>query len=197
MPRSLLLLACVSAFAAAPAPARAGVSRAQVLDAIRVFESNATVAAGQGRAAAAADEVARAANTILRFAVESDDVVIDLGPDAVTWCDVKKGLADMPHQGERGLLLAAYMSGCVKAQLASGRQDANPFEGWVAMLRLYRAMRLHEGVSIPEAEALLARQADGSLRDYAAAALARSNEALRKAYGEPKAPAPAGAPGQP
>jgi hypothetical protein len=194
MPR-LLLLACVSALAAAPAPAHGGVTRAQVLDAIRVFDANATVGPGQGRAAA--DEVAKASNTILKFALESDDVVVDLGPNAVTWCDVKKGLADMPHSGERGLLLAAYLSGCVKAQLASGRLDANPFEGWVAMLRLYRAMKLREGVTIPEAEALLSRQADGTLRDYAAAALARSTEALRKAYGEPKAGASAGTPGQP
>jgi len=185
MPR-LFALACASALAAAalPCPALAsGVTRAQVLEAIRVFEANATGGASPGRAAEAADAVAKASNTILKFAVESDDVVVDLGPNAVTWCDVRKGIADMPHSGERGLLLAAYLSGCVKAQLASGGQDANPFEGWVAMLRLYRAIKVREGVTIPEAEALLSRQMDGTLRDYAAAALARSTEALRKAYG--------------
>jgi hypothetical protein len=196
MPR-FLLLACASALAAAlPSPALAsGVTRAQVLEAIRAFEANATGADTPGRAAEAADAVAKASNTILKFAIESDDVVVDLGPNAVTWCDVKKGIADMPHSGERGLLLAAYLSGCVKAQLASGRQDANPFEGWVAMLRLYRAMKMREDVTIPEADSLLSRQMDGTLREYAASALARSTEALRKAYGDK--PASTGLAGQP
>jgi len=195
MPR-LLLLALASALAAAPAALSAAVSRTEVLDAIRVFEPQACGSATGARAAGAADAVARASNTILKFAVESDDVVVDLGPDSVTWCDVKKGLADLPHSGERGLLLAAYLSGCVKAQLASGKQDPNPFEGWVAMLRVYRAVKMREGVTIPEAEALLARQMDGSLRARAAEALARSTEALRKAYGGAK-PAPTGLATQP
>lgn len=185
--RRLFLHACAASLAlCAPAFAADAVSRAQVLDAIRIFEANAAGNSDPNRAAAAAaDAVAKASNTILKFAIDSDDVVVDLGPNSVPWLDVKKGLADLPQSGERGLLFAAYVGGSVKAQLAAGKQDPNPLEGWVSMLRVYRALRIREGVRIPEAEALLARQMDGTLAAYAAAALNKSNEGLRKSYGDP------------
>jgi hypothetical protein len=171
---------------AAPAFASDAVTKAQVLDAIRIFDANALGNFGSSKTEAeAGDAVARASNTILRYAVESDDVLIDLGTDSVPWCDVKKGLADMPHSGQRGLLFAAYVSGSIKAQLRSGKADPNPYEGWVGMLQVYRAIRTREGVRIPEVEALLSRQIAGSLEAYAVVALGRSTESLRKSYGEP------------
>lgn len=194
MPRPLLCaLACAAALVAR-AHAAEPVTREQALDAIRVFEANAMGPSVGGHAQDPGDTVAKASNTVLRFALESDAVVVDLGTDSVTWCDVRKGLADLPLSGERGLLLAAYLSGCVKAQLHSGRQDANPYEGWIEMLRVYRALKMRESVSIPEAEHLLARQVDGTLRQAADEALARSTEKLHRAY--PGA-APKPGPGQP
>jgi len=196
MPRYLHCACALALAVAAPAFASDSVTHAQVLEAIRVFDANTLGGAAASKTAAeAGDALAKASNTILRFAVESDDVVVDLGPDSVTWCDVKKGLADMPHSGERGLLFAAYLSGCVKAQLRSGKQDANPFEGWVSMLRVYRAIRMGEGVRIPEVEDLLSRQMGGTLAAYAADAVNRSTESLHKTYGEPSAPAKQGPPG--
>lgn len=184
MPRLLLHAAAASLALATQALASGAVTRDQVLDAIRSFEANAVggiaAAKSPGEANAAA---AKASNVILRYAVESDDVVVDLGPDSVPWCDVKKGLADNPNAGQRGLLLAAYVSGCIRAQFLSGRQDPNPLPGWVAMLRVYRAMRVSEGTRIPEVEALLARQVDGSLESFAAEALKRSTERLKGKYG--------------
>jgi hypothetical protein len=109
---------------------------------------------------------------------------------------VKKGIAELSNSGERGLLLAAYLAGCVKAQLSSGKQDPNPFAGWTAMLKIYRAMKIREGVSIPEAELLLSHQNDGSLEAYSVEASQRSSERLRKAYGTP-AGQPAGDSGSP
>jgi hypothetical protein len=187
MPR-FLSQACVLALAlAAPAFAAETVSRAQVLAAIRTFDANATGNLTAAKPAQATDDaVAKASNTILKYSLESDDVVVDLGGASVPWCDVKKGLTAMPNSGERGLLLAAYLSGSVKAQLASGKQDPNPYPGWVAMLRLYHTMRIREDVRIPEIDALLAKQADGTLEAYAAAAVQRSTDALRKAYGQPE-----------
>jgi hypothetical protein len=120
---------------------------------------------------------------IARFALESDDVVVDLGTDSVPWCDVRKGLTELSRSGERGILLAAYLSGCIKAQLASGKPDPNPFPGWVSMLRVYRAMKIHDGVAVPEVEALVARQMDGTLEAYAVSALQRSRDNLQKTYG--------------
>jgi len=133
--------------------------------------------------------VAKASKMILKFAIDSDEVVVDLGPESVPWCDVKKGLSGRSNAGQRGLLLAAYVSGCVRAQLQTGKQDPNPLAGWVAMLRLYRAVKVREGTAIPEVEALLARQMNGSLEAYADAALRRSTESLRRTYGAPGAPA--------
>ena len=190
--RRFCLHACAAALALAPPSfASDAVTRSQVQDAIRIFEANASGNADPARAADAGEAVAKASNTILKFAVESDDVLVDLGTDSVPWCDVKKGLSDMPHSGERGLLFAAYVAGSVKAQLRSGKPDANPYEGWVSMLRVYRALRTREGVRIPEAEALLSRQMAGSLEAYAADALSRSTENLRRSYGEPGAAAKA------
>jgi hypothetical protein len=184
MPRLLPRAAALALALASPALASPPVTKDQVLDAIRVFDANAV---GSLTAPKPADEangaVAAASNTILRFALESDLVVVDLGTDSVPWCDVKKGLSELPNSGERGLLLAAYLSGCVKAQLESGRQDPSPYPGWVAMLRVYRSLRVREGLKLPEVDALLARQAGGTLERYAADALRRSNESLQRTYG--------------
>jgi hypothetical protein len=192
MPRTLLSACACALCLSTTAFASTSVTRSEALDAIHVFEANATGAvADPGRKTDPSDAVAGASNTILRFALESDQVVVDLGIDSVPWCDVKKGLADIPQSSERGLLLAAYLSGCVKAQLLSGKQNANPFEGWVAMLKVYRTLRLRESVRIPEVEALLERQVKGTLEAYAAEALERSSENLRKSYGPAGAAKPA------
>ncbi len=186
MPRLAPHAAALLLALALPVPAPAAVTRDQVLDAIRTFEANAAGGLDASKPAAEKnDTVARASNTILRFSLESDDVVVDLGADSVPWCDVKKGISELSNSGERGLLLAAYLSGCVKAQLGSGKKDPNPYAGWSAMLGVYRAMRLREAVTIPEVEALLARQVDGTLEAYAAEAARRSAESLRKKYGPP------------
>jgi hypothetical protein len=190
MPPFILRATAAALLLASPAFAAETVTRGQVEEAIRTFEANALGSLTTPKSAEEANAaVARASNTILKFALESDDVVVDLGAASVPWCDVKKGLADLVDSGERGLLLAAYVSGCVKAQLEAARPDPNPLAGWVAMLRVYRALRIREGVKIPEIEVLLARQMDGSLKAYAGAALARSTESLRKTYGASGAPA--------
>ena len=194
MPRFPLRSAAAALALSTTAFAFEPVTRVQVLEAIRTFEANALGSLAKARPAEQEGaEVARASNVILRYAVESDDVVVDLGPESVPWCDVKKGLSESTRAGQRGLLLAAYVCGSVKAQLLSGKQDPNPLAGWVAMLRVYRAMKIREGVEIPEVDALLERQLNGSLEAYAAVALHRSTEGLRKAYG---APAPPTAPPQ-
>jgi len=189
MPRSLIRASALALALASPALASESVTKDQVLDAIRVFESNAAASVtAQKTPEEANGAVASASNTILKFALESDLVVVDLGTDSVPWCDVKKGLSELSDSGERGLLLAAYLSGSVKAQLHSGRQDPNPYPGWVAMLRVYHSLKVREGLRVAEVDALLARQADGTLESFAAAALQRSNESLQKAYGGASAP---------
>jgi hypothetical protein len=184
MPLSLIRASALALVFASPVLASETVTKVQVLDAIRTFEANASGSLAAPKPAGEAnDAVAKASNTILKFSLESDAVIVDLGADSVPWCDVKKGLAELSHSGARGLLLAAYLSGSVKAQLQSGKQDPSPYPGWVAMLRVYRVLKMREGVTIPEVEALMARQIDGSLESYSVVALQRSNESLRKTYG--------------
>lgn len=189
MPRTLLRAAALALAIAPSVFASDSVTKAQVLGAIREFEANAAGSLTGPRSAEESNSiVAKASNTILRYTLESNDVVVDLGTDSVPWCDVKKGLGELTHSGERGLLLAAYLSGSVKAQLQSGKQDPSPYPGWLAMLRVYHALKVREGLSIPEVDALLDRQAKGTLESYAAEALRRSNENLRRAYGSAGAP---------
>jgi hypothetical protein len=184
MPRPLFRALALALASAAPAFASGPVTRAQALDAIRAFESGASGCITASKTAEQAnDAVTVACNTILKYSLESDDVVVDLGSDSVPWFDARRDLSDLPHTGERGVLLVAYLSGSVKAQLQSGKQDPNPYPGWVAMLRMYRALKIREGVAIPEVEALVAHQADGTLEAYAAEAVQRSRENLRKTYG--------------
>jgi hypothetical protein len=178
--------ACVAAVVlATPAFASEAISKAEVLAAIQTFEANTSANLTGSKPDAQIDSALAASTaTITRFALESDDVVVDLGTDAVPWCDMRKGVAGVTSSEGRGLLLAAYLSGSVKAQLASGRQDSNPYQGWVAMLRVYRIAKMREGIAIPEVESLLAKQMDGTLEAYALDAEHRSLEALRRTYGE-------------
>jgi hypothetical protein len=191
---SPLLRAALAAMAfPAMVLAKEAVSRSQVTEAIRTFDANACGNLANPRPTPAAnDAIAQASNTILRFALESDDVVVDLGTDAVPWCDVKRGMADLPHSGERGLLLAAYLAGSIRAQLAGGATDSSPYAGWVHMITVYRAMKTRQGVDIPEIDRLVALQASGGLARYAAQAEEMSVQRLKKLYGGTgKAPAPA------
>ena len=84
MPRLLLRSAAVALAFATPAFASETVSKAQVLEAIRTFEANAVGSLAQSKSAdQEGAAVAKASNIILKFAIESDDVVVDLGADAV------------------------------------------------------------------------------------------------------------------
>jgi len=191
MPRFLPRVLALALASAATALASETVTRAQALDAIRAFEAGAAGGITSAKPAQlASDAVAAASNTILRYSLESDDVVVDLGSDSVPWFDAKRELSDLAHSGERGILLVAYLSGSVRSQLQTGKPDPNPYSGWVAMLRMYHALKIREGVTIPEVEALVAHQVDGTLEACAANAVQRSRDSLRKAYGpggsEPK-----------
>jgi hypothetical protein len=185
MPR-FLQRACVAAVVlATPAFAAESISKSDVLEAIRAFDANVSANLTASKPDAQIDDAMAAASaTITRFAIESDAVVVDLGPNAVPWCDLTKGMTGASVTGERGLLLAAYLSGGVKAQLLAGKQDPNPYAGWVSMLRVYRVAKMRDGVAIPEIESLLTRQMDGSLEAYAADAEHKSLEALRKRFGD-------------
>ena len=184
MPRPFLRVFALALAFSAPALASEPVTKAQALDAVRAFEANASgYVAASTTAQQAADAVAGAARTIVRYSLESDDVVGDLGPDSVTWFDAGGNLSDVMRSGERGVLVVAYLSGSVRAQLQMGKKDPNPYPGWIAMIKMYRAFKMRAGAAIPEVDALAARQVDGSLESFASAAVLRSRDSLRRTYG--------------
>ena len=160
------------------------MTSAQALEAIQSFEGNLPtgISVGAKSAKESTDKMAAAANAIVQYAIQSDTVVVDMGPDAVTWCDVKKGVTGMAHSGERGLLFAAYLAGEIKAQIRTGKNDPNPYAGWVEALHVYKALRMRDGLKIAEIETLAAKQKDGSLEAYAAEAAQRSVARLEANY---------------
>ena len=174
------LLVSVHAFAGSPS----SLAPSAVLDAIKSFEGNlpTNVAIPGKTAKASTDALAKAANVIVKFAIDSDQVVIDMGPDAVTWCDVKRGVNGMANSGERGLIFAAYLSGEIKAQLSTQQHDPNPYAGWVSALRLYKALKVRDNLKIAELDVLAAKQQDASLEAFAADAAKRSIARLDANY---------------
>jgi hypothetical protein len=184
MPRPYLRALALALTTAAPVFASGPVTKAQALDAIHAFESSAAAGVTASKAPQpASDALANASDTIVKYSLESDDVVVDLGASSVPWLDTGTDPTAVARSGERGVLLVAYLSGAVRAQLQSGKQDPNPYSGWVAMLRLYHALKIREGIAIPEIEALVARQINGTLESYAASAVQRSRDSLRSTYG--------------
>src|ERR1700677_976076 len=54
-------------------------------------------------------EAAEAAKTIVTYAQESDDVMVDIGPDEVPWVDEKWGLDKDQELSGQSMLLAAFI----------------------------------------------------------------------------------------
>ena len=181
--RIAVLAASLSACLSLSATPKA-MTQAQALEAIQTFEGNLPtgISVGEKSAKDSTEKMAAAANAIVQYAIQSDSVVVDMGPDSVTWCDVKKGVAGMAHSGERGLLFAAYLAGEIKAQLHAGKSDPNPYAGWVETLHVYKALRLRDGLKIAEIEVLAQKQKDGSLEAFAAEAAKRSVARLEASY---------------
>ncbi|HTZ21093.1 MAG TPA: hypothetical protein VMC06_09445 [Opitutaceae bacterium] len=134
------------------------VSKSEAREAIAVLEKSVLSA-----------DAAEAAATITRFADESEDVLIVVGPETMPWVQESAG----PDAKVRELLTAAYIAGNVKAQLAKRQPNDDPYNGWLFVLKAYREIRGKKSrITIPEVEELLAKEKDGTLKKEA--------DALRK-----------------
>ena len=142
------------------------------------------VSKGEARAAIAVLEksvlgadATEAAATITRFADESEEVLIVVGPETMPWVQEAAG----PDAKIRELLTAAYVAGNVKAQLAKRRPDDDPYSGWIFVIKAYREIRGKKSrIAIPEVEELMAKEKDGTLKKEADALRKKANAPQRE-----------------
>jgi hypothetical protein len=129
------------------------VSKSEARQAIAVLEKSVLSA-----------EASAAAATITRFADESEEVLIVVGPETMPWVQDPAG----PDANIRELLTAAYVAGDVKAQLAKKRPDDDPYSGWLFVIKAYKEIHSKRPrVTIPEVEELMAKDKDGTLKKEA------------------------------
>jgi hypothetical protein len=120
---------------------------------------------------------AEAAATITRFADESEEVLIVVGPETMPWVQDSAG----PDAKVRELLTAAYIAGNVKAQLAKRQPDDDPYSGWLFVIKAYREIRGKKSrITIPEVEELMAKEKDGTLKKEADTLRKKANAPQRE-----------------
>lgn len=141
-------------------------TRAEVLKAIEVFVQTPTTPAGQS-----------AAETISRFADESDDVTVVLGPAYVPWVEV-----DKPHKHAE-TLLAAYAAGNIKSQLDRKTDVNDSYAGLVQVLKTYKQLQAADKtLKIVEVEFFVDLDAKKQLKKYVddSIKLAEKDEKIKK-----------------
>ena len=131
-------------------------SKPEVLQAISVLERNIT-----------SPEAIDAAKTVVDYAQESDDVMVDIGPEQVPWVGEKWGLDQEREMACQSMLFAAFVAGNVKSQIGSERAQNDTFSGWVFAIKAYERLRAKGSFQSPAIESLSKMQADGTLRQHA------------------------------
>jgi hypothetical protein len=145
----LLLLSGHGAYAADTA-----VTKADALKAIDTFQKDPS--SKDGFAAAA---------VFMAFAQKSSVVHISLNRDVAPWLKDK----DASDADTRTILLNAYVAGNLAAQLRSGHPGDDVYAGWEQVLNTYaQLLHINSAAKIEEVEDLKNKDADGTLRDYAA-----------------------------
>ena len=155
-----LLLAALPVLGLAATP-----SRHEVLQAISVLEKDVT-------APGAVD----AAKTIVTYAQESDDVMVDIGPDQIPWVSEKWGLGQDRELACQSMLFAAFVAGNVKSQLKGGRAENDSYSGWVFAISAYRRLSAGAPFHSPSIESLSRMEAEGTLLRHAREVQKREEE---------------------
>jgi hypothetical protein len=131
-------------------------SRHEVLVAISVLERNVT---GQ--------DAVEAAKTIVVYAQDSDDVVVDIGPGQLPWVSEEWGLDKARELECQSMLLAAFVAGNIKSQIKNSRAADDTYSGWVFAIDAYNRLRAKGAFKSPSIEELSRMEADGTLLRHA------------------------------
>jgi hypothetical protein len=144
-------------FVALAGAASAGVpSKQEVLMAISVLERDIT-----------GPEAADAAKTVVIYAQESDDVMVDIGRDQLPWVTEKWGLEDAREQSSQSLILAAFVAGNIRTQIKNVKAEDDTYSGWLFAIDAYKHLRAKVPFRSPAIEALQKMEVDGTLRQHA------------------------------
>lgn len=131
-------------------------SRHEVLVAISVLEKSVT---GQ--------DAIDAAKTIVVYAQDSEDVVVDIGPGQLPWVSEEWGLDKARELECQSMLLAAFIAGNVKSQIKNSRAEDDTYSGWVFVIDAYNRLRSKGSFRSPSIDELSRMEADGKLLEHA------------------------------
>jgi len=108
-----------------------------------------------------------AARLIANFAKESQDVQMSITLGTVPWLKEKWELEPGLEKTIHSMLLAAYIAGNAKSQLAAGKPADDPYAGWIFVCRAYAQFRSKVQFSSPSIDSLNHKRTEGILRQYA------------------------------
>ena len=126
-----------------------------VLDAIAVIESSHD-----------AEAIGNAIPIIMKFADESHDVVLFVSSEAAPWIFEDLKLSKDQKEVVDSLLLASYAAGLIKHQLAIGKLDRNPYEGWLLVIAKYEELKQKIEFTSPGMEKLCELKKSGKLKAF-------------------------------
>jgi hypothetical protein len=125
-------------------------SREEVLKEIEVFAKSPVSAEGKA-----------AAWTIVRFAQENEDVLINISPKVLPWANTNK------EYKYSETLLAAYLAGNVKSQLHGRARADDPYAGIQQVLKTYAQLReFDKTLDIPEVQKFVDLEKKNELKKY-------------------------------
>ena len=145
--------------------AAAPPSKQEVLMAISVLEKNIT-----------SPDAADAAKTVVVYAQESDDVMVDIGPEQLPWVSEKWGLEKSRAQNNQSLLLAAFVAGNIRSQIKNDKAEDDTYSGWIFAIDAYKRLRAKGPFRSPSIEELSRMEADGTLLQHAKEVQSQENQ---------------------
>ncbi len=148
---TVVLFAALAGAAAAAPP-----SRNDVLVAISVLEKNIT-----------SPEASGAAKTVVVYAQESDDVMVDIGRDQLPWVAETWGLDKETEQADQSLLLAAFVAGNIRSQIKNDKAEDDTYSGWIFAIDAYKRLRTKGAFRSPAIESLKKMEDEGTLLKHA------------------------------
>ena len=147
-----MLFFLVAGVAAAATPSRAG----RILLAISILEKSLS-----------GPEADEAAKTVVIYAQQSDDVMVDIGPEQLPWVGERWGLDKAREQNNQSMLLACFVAGNIRAQLRAAKAEDDTYSGWLFAIDAYKRLREKSSFSSPAIENLRKMKDEGTLQQHA------------------------------
>jgi hypothetical protein len=112
-------------------------------------------------------EAEEAAKTVVIYAQQSDDVMVDIGPEQIPWVSERWGLEKEREQNNQSMLLACFVAGNVRSQIKAEKAEDDTYSGWLFAIDAYKRLREKGAFRSPAIETLRKMQEDGTLQQHA------------------------------